>query len=111
MLSEMASFNIYDAKTQLSKLIRRVRAGEEIIIADAGTPVAKLVPIEPPKAPRVLGSDRGKIWAAPDAFDPLAGEDLTAWDGALFPDATKSRSRSPAGRPSRRREARRSARR
>lgn len=42
----MAVFNIYEAKTQLSKLIRQVRAGREIIIADAGAPVAKLVPIE-----------------------------------------------------------------
>jgi len=110
MLSEMASFNIYDAKTQLSKLIRRVRAGEEVVIADAGTPVAKLVPIEPPKTPRVLGIDRGKIWTAPDAFDPLADEDLTAWDGALFPESAKPRSRPPAGRPGRRRKARRSTR-
>lgn len=110
-LREMASFNIYDAKTQLSKLIRRVRAGQEVVIADAGTPVAKLVPIEPPKAPRVLGSDRGKIWAAPDAFDPLAGEELTAWDGALFPEAPKPQPRPPARRPASRRGARRPARR
>jgi prevent-host-death family protein len=76
----MAALNIYEANTQLLKLIRRVRAGEEIIIADAGTPVAKLVPIEQPKIARELGTDRGKIWVAPDAFDPLAGEDLKVWD-------------------------------
>src|SRR4051812_7612249 len=81
----MVSFNIYEAKTQLSKLIRQVRAGEEVIIADAGIPIAKLVPIEPPKTARVLGADRGKIWTAPDAFVPLAGDDLAAWDSALFP--------------------------
>ncbi len=106
----MASFNIYEAKTQLSKLIRRVRAGEEIVIADAGTPVAKLVPIEPPKTARVLGGDRGKVWVAPDAFEPLSGEDLAAWNGALFPEPPKRRQRPPTGRPTRR-GARRSTRR
>jgi prevent-host-death family protein len=94
ILLGMASFNIHEAKTQLSKLIRQVRAGEEVIIADAGIPVAKLVPIEPPKAARVLGADHGKIWTAPDAFEPLAAEDLAAWDGALFPE-----SRIPTQRP------------
>jgi prevent-host-death family protein len=94
MLLEMVSFNIYKAKTQLSKLIRQVRAGEEVIIADAGIPVAKLVPIEPPKTARVLGADRGKIWTAPDAFEPLTGEDLATWDGVLFPE-----SRAPTQRP------------
>src|SRR3954469_14483655 len=83
--SAMVSFNIYEAKTQLSKLIRRVRAGEEVIIADAGTPVAKLVPIELPKTARTLGSDRGKIWIASDAFEPLSGDDLAAWHGPLAP--------------------------
>jgi prevent-host-death family protein len=111
MLREMASFNIYEAKTQLSKLIRRVRGGEEIVIADAGTPVAKLVPIEPLKTARVLGGDRGKIWVAPDVFDPLADEDLAVWDGALFPDSPKRQQRPPTGVPRRRRGARRSARR
>lgn len=83
----MVSFNIYEAKTQLSKLIRRVRAGEEVIIADAGAPVARLVPIEQPRTPRVLGADTGKIWIAPEAFAPLDGDELEAWQGsALFPE-------------------------
>ena len=100
----MVSFNIYEAKTQLSKLIRRVRAGEEVIIADAGTPVAKLIPIEPPRTPRVLGRDQGKIWVAPDAFEPLTGDDLAAWHGPLFPGSPKPR-RPPSGRPRRHRQA------
>ena len=105
----MASFNIYEAKTQLSKLLRRVRAGQEVVIADAGTPIAKLVPIEEPKTARVLGSDRGKIWITPDAFDPLAGEDLAMWEGALFPDAPKRQPHQPAARSRQRRAARRRA--
>jgi prevent-host-death family protein len=106
----MASVNIYEAKTQLSKLIRRVRAGQEVIIADAGTPVAKLVPIEPPKAARVLGGDRGKIWFASDAFDPLVGADLAAWDSALFPASPAPKPR-PTKPPPRRRMTRRAPRR
>jgi prevent-host-death family protein len=112
----VASFNIYEAKTQLSKLLRRVRAGQEVIIADAGTPIAKLVPIESPKVARTLGADRGKIGIAPDAFDPLTEEELALWHGPVFP-ATPAppappaspasgpqRSRQPAAaRPSRRR--------
>ncbi|HEX7839647.1 MAG TPA: type II toxin-antitoxin system Phd/YefM family antitoxin [Kofleriaceae bacterium] len=104
----MVSFNIYEAKTQLSKLLRRVRAGQEIIISDAGTPIAKLVPVEQPKAERVLGEDRGKIWVAPDAFDPLSAEDLAMWSGPLFPEPQKRPQRAPARR--RRRRAGRGAR-
>lgn len=88
ILAGMVSFNIYEAKMRLSKLIRLVRAGQEVIIADAGTPVARLVPIDPPRTVRTLGADRGKIWVAPDAFDPLTGDDLAVWSGALFPGAS-----------------------
>lgn len=45
------TFNLHEAKTHLSRLVNRVRAGEEIIIAKAGVPLAKLVPIEPVKLP------------------------------------------------------------
>ncbi len=66
--------NVYEAKTQLSKLIERAAAGEEIIIAKAGQPRCRLVPLEAPAAqlpPRVPG--RGKaihLWIAED-FDEL----------------------------------------
>lgn len=102
----MTSVNIYDAKTHLSRLIKRVRAGEEITIADAGRPVARLVPIEPPRAPRVLGGDRGTIWAADDAFAPLAGDELAAWEGPLEPAAVPAKRPArpaPKARPTRRR--------
>jgi prevent-host-death family protein len=82
----MATVNIYEAKTQFSKLVKRVRAGQEIIIADAGKPVAKLVPIEPPKGPRVLGQYRDKIWISADAFDPMTPQELAEWENApIFP--------------------------
>jgi len=96
----MASVNIYQAKTQLSKLLKRVRAGQEIIIADAGKPIAKLVPLDPLHGPRRLGADRGKIWIAPDAFAPMTDVEIAEWeDSPLFP-ARKPR-RSRARRPRR----------
>jgi len=72
----MASVNIYDAKTQFSKLVKRVRAGEVIIIADAGKPVAKLVPFEDANQPRVFGAYRDKIWIADDSFSAFTPEEI-----------------------------------
>ena len=62
--------NISQAKAQLSALIERVRAGEEIIIGKAGKPVAKLVPFERPAEPRRPGALAGQIHIAED-FDAL----------------------------------------
>ncbi len=72
--------NIHDAKTNLSRLLERVAAGEEIVIAKAGRPVAKLVRFEAP-APRKPGTWRGKVWMAPDFEDPLPEEILAAFRG------------------------------
>jgi prevent-host-death family protein len=58
--------NIHDAKTHLSRLVERVEAGEEIVIARGGKPVARLVPLGLRTRPRQLGTLRGKIWLAPD---------------------------------------------
>ena len=63
----MAEVNVHEAKTHLSRLLQRVAAGEEIVIARNGTPVARLVPVAaPPK--RLLGTDRG-LFEVPDDFD------------------------------------------
>ncbi|WP_165074862.1 type II toxin-antitoxin system Phd/YefM family antitoxin [Paludisphaera rhizosphaerae] len=62
--------NIHEAKTHLSKLLERVEQGEEIVIARAGRPVAKLVPYEAAHERRKGGQLRGRIWMAPD-FDEL----------------------------------------
>jgi len=70
--------NISEAKAQLSALIARVEAGEEIVIGKAGKPVAKLVPFERPKQPRRPGALRGKIRIAPD-FDELPDDLLEAF--------------------------------
>ena len=76
----MAEVNIHEAKTHLSKLLRRVTAGEEIVIARAGKPVARLVAVAEPPRPRELGRDRGKIWIADD-FDTLDPEFLADFEG------------------------------
>jgi len=59
--------NVHEAKTQFSKLLERVAQGEEIIIAKAGKPVAKLVPLMA-NGPRIWGQDRGLVILHPE-FD------------------------------------------
>jgi prevent-host-death family protein len=67
--------NIYDAKTHLSKLVDRAAAGEEIIIAKAGKPRAKLVPYQPPRKKRRFGRNLLGITYIADDFDgPLPPE-------------------------------------
>ena len=73
------TFNIHDAKTQLSKLIARAEAGEEIIIARGGTPVAKLSALLPP-APE-FGYERGRIHIGEGFDDPLPDDVLTFFEG------------------------------
>lgn len=77
----MAIVNIHEVKTQLSRLLERMRAGEEIVIAKAGKPCARLVPLDPPPQ-RVLGRYRDQDGEIPDSvFDPLDEADLAAWEG------------------------------
>lgn len=74
------SINIYEAKTQLSKLIARVEEGEEITISRNGRPAARLVPIGRRTAPRVPGALKGQI-VIHDDFDELDEETLRDWYG------------------------------
>lgn len=68
----MTTTSIHEAKTHLSKLIQKALAGEEVIIANAGKPVVKLVPIEQPaKKVRQFGGWKGQIWMADDFDAPL----------------------------------------
>lgn len=68
--------NIHEAKTHFSRLVERAERGYEVVIARAGKPVAKLVPIAPVRGRRPLGRDRGRVWIAPDFGDPLPAEDF-----------------------------------
>lgn len=75
------SINIHDAKTHFSKLVGRVMAGEEIVIAKAGKPVARLVPERPSfSARRIPGIDKGKLRIADD-FDTMSQRELDEWYG------------------------------
>jgi prevent-host-death family protein len=63
--------NVHEAKTHFSKLLARVAAGERIIIAKAGKPVAELGPISEPHPRRIPGRDRGLIVVHPNFDDPI----------------------------------------
>ena len=78
----MTTVTIHQAKTQLSKLIARVEAGEEIVIARGKEPVVKLTAL-PRKRRPVFGSFKGKFPCPPDAFffDPLPEDELKLWEG------------------------------
>ncbi len=66
---------IDQARTQLSRLLVRVNAGEEIVITKAGKPIARLVPFSTPSRDRISGKDRGRLQIAED-FDAPLPEDL-----------------------------------
>ena len=74
--ARMTEVGVHQAKTHLSQLLQRVAAGEEIIIARGGKPVARLVPFAAPQ-PRVLGRDRG-LFNVPEDFDSPLPPDLQA---------------------------------
>lgn len=76
----MAEVNIHEAKTHLSRLLERVQQGEEIIIAKAGKPIAKLVKIEKP-SPRKFGTARGMVKFHPGWNDPMTEEELAEFIG------------------------------
>ncbi len=67
--------NIHEAKTHLSRLLEEVRQGEEVVIAKAGKPVARLVAITEGLKRRQPGSAKGQIWIAED-FDAPLPEDI-----------------------------------
>lgn len=79
----MEKVNIHDAKTRLSSLIERVEAGEEIVIARAGRPVARLAPLVLRRGRRKLGALDGRF-SIPDDFNAsLPDELLKAFSGGL----------------------------
>lgn len=73
--------NIHEAKTHLSKYLQQVMAGEEIIIAKSGVPIARLVPMEQTRKKRSPGSAKGKISIAEDFDAPLPKDWLEYFEG------------------------------
>jgi prevent-host-death family protein len=77
----MPTVNIHAAKSQLSRLLDAAVAGEEVIIAKAGKPVARLVPIDKKQERRKLGTLAGQFTVPDDFDDPLSDEILDAFEG------------------------------
>lgn len=73
----MRSVNLHEAKTHLSELVGAAAAGEEIVIAKAGKPLARLVPLEKAE-PRRPGLAKGRVTEA--FFEPLSEEELASWE-------------------------------
>jgi prevent-host-death family protein len=78
--------NMHEAKSRLSQLVAKAEAGEEVVIARAGKPAVRLVPVAPPKKPRRKpGLWKGKGWIAPD-FDETPEWLIDAFEGNLKND-------------------------
>ncbi|HEY5207005.1 MAG TPA: type II toxin-antitoxin system prevent-host-death family antitoxin [Roseiarcus sp.] len=71
----MKTVNIHEAKTHLSRLVDAASKGESFIIAKAGNPLVKVIPIDAPAAPRRLGFMRGAS-PVPDDFDTMDQEEI-----------------------------------
>ena len=76
----MATVNVHEAKTNLSRLLKQVEAGEEIVIARNGKAVARLVPVRQ-RGRRQPGAFKGLIKTGDSFFGPLPEEELKAWEG------------------------------
>jgi prevent-host-death family protein len=72
--------NMHQAKSSLSRLVERALAGEDVVIARNGEPLVRLVPVAKERQPRVSGRYKGKIWIAPDCFEPMSDEELDLWE-------------------------------
>jgi prevent-host-death family protein len=86
--------NIHEAKTHLSRLLQRVAAGEEVTIARAGVPIARLVAVQAkPNTIRPLGFARDQVWVADDFDAPLPDDLLKAFYGGKLPPLVREPAR------------------
>ncbi len=77
----MTLVNMHEAKTQLSRLVDRAAAGEDIVIGRAGKPVARVVPYDEAKPKRVPGFWKGRVRIGDDFDDPLPPDIQDAFEG------------------------------
>ncbi|CAG4920502.1 type II toxin-antitoxin system Phd/YefM family antitoxin [Paraburkholderia gardini] len=77
----MQTVNIHEAKTQFSRLVDAAAGGEEIVIAKAGKPAARLVPMERARVTRRFGGLKGKVRIAEDFDAPLPDDVIAAFEG------------------------------
>lgn len=73
--------SVHAAKTNLSKLIERATAGEDVVIARGKTPVVRLVPVRAPARRRRFGAMRGRARTTKAFFQPLPPDELGSWEG------------------------------
>jgi prevent-host-death family protein len=85
--------NIHQAKTHLSRLLQRVAAGEEVTIARAGVPVAKLIAAGSQSKSRPMGMDQGKIWIAEDFDAPDPAFEALFYDAPLTTAPARKRAK------------------
>jgi prevent-host-death family protein len=76
----MSTVTIHAAKTNLSKLLARVEAGEEIVIARGKIPIARLMPIRAQPAKREFGAFKGVVTVGPEFFEPMTEAELAEWE-------------------------------
>lgn len=76
----MITVNIHEAKTHLSRLLTRVDSGEEVIIAKAGKPVARIIPLKQKNKKRIPGTAKGHIIIKDDFFAPLPEDIIKAFE-------------------------------
>jgi prevent-host-death family protein len=77
----MPTYNVHAAKSQLSRLLDAAVAGEDVVIAKAGKPVVRLVPVEQNRERRKLGTLAGKLHVPDDFDDPLPDDILADFEG------------------------------
>lgn len=77
----MTIVSVHEAKTHLSRLIEKVLAGEEVVIARNKEPVVRLVREAPPQKKPLLGAMKGKLTFDDSFFDPLPDDELALWNG------------------------------
>jgi prevent-host-death family protein len=76
----MSTVTIDAARTNLSKLLARVEAGEDIVIARGKAPVARLTPLRAPSAARRFGALKGIVTVGPEFFEPMTDAELAEWE-------------------------------
>ena len=84
LIGERRTLLLYETRSHLRDTLRSLGdtlgALREIVIARNGEPLVKLVPVPKDRKPRVPGRGKGKIWIAPDCFDPMSEEELDLWE-------------------------------
>lgn len=79
----MEDISIHEAKTHLSRLLRQVEKGQEVVLRRGSKPIARIVPLEKPKKERIGGLKKSyPMLRLPDSFfDPLPASEIAAWEG------------------------------